>query len=181
MKTTEELVLPLVNSYIEYWAKQPPDAIALIQHEDGRSFTYKKFEMMVDFFALKLLDMGIRKVDTIATLLVLLPEHIFLMYACFKIGAIIAPLDVRLQDDEVVRDIGKIKAKAFFFLDTLRYGTSGLRRRGARTLPVCEAPGAVYTRPEAGRYYRRCRGYHRPHEQKAPGVVENQGHDFGRA
>lgn len=116
MKTTEELVLPLVNSYIEYWAKQTPDAIALIQHEDGRSFTYKKFEMMVDFFALKLLDMGIRKGDTIATLLVLLPEHIFLMYACFKIGAIIAPLDVRLQDDEVVRDIGKIKAKAFFFL-----------------------------------------------------------------
>jgi len=116
MKTTEELVLPLVNSYIEYWAKQTPDAIALIQHEDGRSFTYKKFEMMVDFFALKLLDMGIRKGDTIATLLVLLPEHVFLMYACFKIGAIIAPLDVRLQDDEVVRDIGKIKAKAFFFL-----------------------------------------------------------------
>ncbi len=112
----EELVLPLVNSYIDHWARRTPDAVALIQHEDGRSFTYKKFATMVDFFALKLLDMGIGKGDTVATLLVLLPEHVFLMYACFKIGAIIAPLDVRLQDDEVVRDIGKIKAKAFFFL-----------------------------------------------------------------
>ena len=112
----EELQLPLVNSYIEYWAKKTPDAIAMIQHEDNRSFSYKKFSSLVDFFALKLLDMGIKKGDTVATLLVLLPEHLMLMYACFKIGAIIAPLDVRLQDAEVVRDIDKIKAKAFFFL-----------------------------------------------------------------
>ncbi len=112
----EELNLPLVNSYVEYWAKKTPDAIAMIQHEDDRAFSYKKFASLIDFFALRLLDMGIKKGDTIATLLVLLPEHIMLMYACFKIGAIIAPLDVRLQDDEVVRDIDKIKAKAFFFL-----------------------------------------------------------------
>ena len=112
----EELQLPLVNSYIEYWAKKTPDAVAMIQHEDDRSFTYKKFASLVDFFALKLLDMGIKKGDTVATLLVLLPEHLMLMYACFKIGAIIAPLDVRLQDAEVVRDIDKIKPKAFFFL-----------------------------------------------------------------
>ena len=108
--------LPLVNSYIELWAKKTPKATAMIQHEDGRSFSYKKFTGLVDFFALKLLDMGIRKGDTVATLLVLVPEHMMLMYACFKIGAIIAPLDVRLKDDEVVRDVDKIKAKAFFFL-----------------------------------------------------------------
>ncbi len=111
-----ELVLPLVNSYIEHWAKKTPEAVAMIQHEDNRSFTYKKFASLIDFFALRLLDMGIKKGDTVATLLALLPEHMMLMYACFKIGAIIAPLDVRLQDAEVVRDIGKIKAKAFFFL-----------------------------------------------------------------
>ncbi len=112
----EELQLPLVNSYIEYWAEKTPDAVAMVQHEDDRSFTYKKFASLVDFFALKLLDMGIKKGDTVATLLVLLPEHLMLMYACFKVGAIIAPLDVRLQDAEVVRDIDKIKPKAFFFL-----------------------------------------------------------------
>ena len=108
--------LPLVNSYIEFWAKETPNATAMIQHEDGRSFSYKEFVNLVDFFALKLLDMGIGKGDTVATLLVLLPEHMMLMYACFKIGAIIAPLDVRLKDEEVVRDVDKIKAKAFFFL-----------------------------------------------------------------
>ena len=78
--------------------------------------TYKQFNTLVDLFALRLLDMGIGKGDRVATMLVLVPEHVILMYACFKIGAIIAPLDVRLKEAEVVRDLGKIKPKAFFFL-----------------------------------------------------------------
>ncbi len=108
--------LPLVNSYIDKWAKKRPDAVAIVQHEDGRKVTYKKFASLIDFFALRLLDMGIKKGDRVATQLVLLPEHMALMYACFKIGAIFAPLDVRLLENEVVRDINKIEAAAFFFL-----------------------------------------------------------------
>jgi len=108
--------LPLVNSYIDKWAKATPDALAIVQHEDGRKFTYKKFSSLIDFFALRLLDMGTKKGDRVATQLVLVPEHMALMYACFKIGAIFAPLDVRLIENEVVRDINKIDATAFFFL-----------------------------------------------------------------
>jgi fatty-acyl-CoA synthase len=108
--------LPLLNSYIEKWAKEQPEKPALIQHEDDKTITYKKFNELVDFFALRLLDMGIKKGDRVATMLVLVPEHVLLMYACFKIGAIIAPLDVRLKEWEVVRDLNKIQPKAFFFL-----------------------------------------------------------------
>jgi fatty-acyl-CoA synthase len=108
--------LPLLNSYIEKWAKEQPEKPALIQHEDDKTITYKKFNELVDFFALRLLDMGIKKGDRVATMLVLIPEHVLLMYACFKIGAIIAPLDVRLKEWEVVRDLNKIQPKAFFFL-----------------------------------------------------------------
>ena len=114
MNPNERLLL--VNDYIEKWAKEQPDTVAMIQHEDGRQFTYKKFSSLIDFFALRLLDLGIQKGDRIATQLVLVPEHMALMYACFKIGAIFAPLDVRLGEDEVVRDINKIEAIAFFFL-----------------------------------------------------------------
>lgn len=108
--------LPLLNSYVEKWAKEQPEKPALIQHEDDKTITYKKFNDLVDFFALRLLDMGIKKGDRVATMLVLVPEHVLLMYACFKIGAIIAPLDVRLKEWEVVRDLNKIQPKAFFFL-----------------------------------------------------------------
>jgi acyl-CoA synthetase (AMP-forming)/AMP-acid ligase II len=108
--------LPLLNNYVEYWAENIPEKEAMIQHEDGKTVTYAKFKTLIDFFALKLLDMGIDRGDRVATQLVLIPEHIIFMYACFKIGAIIAPLDLRLKEDEVVRDLGKIKPKAFFFL-----------------------------------------------------------------
>jgi fatty-acyl-CoA synthase len=116
MSTTQNLQLPLLNSYIEHWASETPERTAIIQHEDGRHVSYSEFAKLIDFFALRLLDMGIGYGDRVATMLVLVPEHIFLMYACSKIGAIIAPLDVRLQEKEVVRDVNKIKPKAFFFL-----------------------------------------------------------------
>jgi acyl-CoA synthetase (AMP-forming)/AMP-acid ligase II len=117
MTMSEQYVrLPLLNSYLEHWAESTPDKPAMLQHEDGRTVTYKQTLSLVDFFALRLLDMGIGPGDRVATMLVLVPEHMILMYACFKIGAIIAPLDARLQEEEVVRDLGKIEPKAFFFL-----------------------------------------------------------------
>ncbi len=113
---SQEWKLPLLNDYPEKWARVDPQKPALIQFDDGKTVTFKQFLTMVDFFALRLLDLGIKKGDRVATMLVLIPEHVILMYACFKIGAIIAPLDVRLKETEVVRDLGKIKPKAFFFL-----------------------------------------------------------------
>jgi len=115
MSSNPEWKLPLVNSYIEKWAADAPERAVMIQHEDGRTVTYSQFNAMIDLFALKLLEMGIRKGDRVATMLLLFPEHLALMYACFKVGAIIAPLDVRLKEAEVVRDLDKIKPKAFFF------------------------------------------------------------------
>lgn len=114
--TSQHVRLPRLNDYIRHWAEKTPDKPAMIQHEDGKTVSYRRFLALIDFFALRLLDMGIRKGDRVATMLVLIPEHMMLMYACFKIGAILSPLDLRLKDDEVVRDLNKIGPKAFFFL-----------------------------------------------------------------
>jgi acyl-CoA synthetase (AMP-forming)/AMP-acid ligase II len=113
---SEYVRLPRLNDYIRHWAEKDPEKPAMIQYEDGKTVTYKKFHSLIDFFALRLLDLGIKKGDRVATMLVLVPEHMMLMYACFKIGAILAPLDLRLKDEEVVRDLNKIGPKAFFFL-----------------------------------------------------------------
>lgn len=108
--------LPLINNYLDKWAKETPNNTALIQFEDDRLVSYKQLKTIADFFALRLLDMGIKKGDIIATQLALFPEHVALMYACMKIGAIISPLDLRLKKEEVKRDLDKIKPKIFFFL-----------------------------------------------------------------
>jgi len=105
-----------LNQVIDYFAKQTPDATAMHQHEDDKKFSYKQFADYIDLFALRLLDAGLEKGDVVATQLVLIPEHVILMYACFRIGVIIAPLDLRLKPDEVVRDVNKIQPKMFFFL-----------------------------------------------------------------
>jgi acyl-CoA synthetase (AMP-forming)/AMP-acid ligase II len=44
------------------------------------------------------------------------PEFYMLVYGCLKAGAIISPLDVKEQPHEVIRDLDKIKPKAFFCL-----------------------------------------------------------------
>ena len=60
--------------------------------------------------------MDFAKETFLATSLPLIPQHIFLEYACFKIGVIVAPLDLRLKGAEVVRSLGLIRAKGFVFL-----------------------------------------------------------------
>ena len=112
----QEWKLPLINNYLDKWAKQTPKHTAIIQHEDDRYVTYKGLKTLSDFFALRLIDMGIKKGDIVATQLALFPEHIALMYACLKIGAIFSPLDLRLKKEEVKRDLDKIKPKMFLFL-----------------------------------------------------------------
>ena len=108
--------LPRLPDYIAHWAAARPDHPAMIQHEDGKTVGYKRFNRLIDLFALRLRHMGIGMGDRVASMLVLVPEHLMLMYACFKIGAVFAPLDLRLKEEEVVRDLEKIEPKAFFFL-----------------------------------------------------------------
>lgn len=91
--------LPLLNNYVEYWAKQVPEKEAMIQHEDGKAVTYGKFKLLIDFFALKLLDMGIGRGDRVATQLVLIPEHIVRVFAKKENGT---PLAMRPEGDRWV-------------------------------------------------------------------------------
>ena len=42
-------------------------------------------------------------------MLPLLPEHVFFEYACFRLGIIFCPLDVRLKRDELIRCIKFLK------------------------------------------------------------------------
>jgi len=111
-----ELKLTLVNDYIRKWAAETPDKVAIVQHEDGKQITFKRLATITDFFALRLMSLGVKKGDIVATQLALFPEHVALMYACLRIGAIFAPLDLRLKKEEVKREFDTITPVAFFFL-----------------------------------------------------------------
>ncbi|MBY0587135.1 acyl--CoA ligase [bacterium] len=111
----------LLHGAVEKWARETPEKIAIIEFDTGREFTYKQFDALATGIALKLLELGFQKGDFLATSLPLLAEHVFLEYACFKIGVIHAPLDLRLKGPEVVRSLGLIQAKGFAFLGQTPY------------------------------------------------------------
>jgi acyl-CoA synthetase (AMP-forming)/AMP-acid ligase II len=107
---------PRMFDWVDRWAKEKPQNIAIIEYNTGEKVTYKDFATKSKAFAAKLLAMGIKKGDVVATSLPLLKEHVYLMYACFRIGAIIAPLDLRLKIPEVDRCFSQMKPKAYLSL-----------------------------------------------------------------
>jgi acyl-coenzyme A synthetase/AMP-(fatty) acid ligase len=106
--------LPLVADYIKKWADVTPDNIALMSADSGVSFTYREFEEMITLYALRLKELGIKKGDVIAAQWLSTPVVFILTYACATVGAIISPLDIRLQVSEIIRDMNKISPAAFF-------------------------------------------------------------------
>ncbi len=109
-------LLPNLGDYVTKYAKERPNDLALIEVNTEETVSWKDFETKSNAFAAKLLALGLRKGDVVATSLPMLKEHVFLEYACFKIGIIFAPLDLRLKAEEVKRSFDKIRPKAYFFL-----------------------------------------------------------------
>ncbi len=106
----------LLHGVIAKWAREKPDSLALINADTTAQVTWMRFEQTTTALALKLLEMGFEKGDYLATSLPLLTEHVFLEYACFKIGVVAVPLDLRLKGPEVIRSLGLVEAKGFAFL-----------------------------------------------------------------
>ena len=115
-KSRYENMLPNVSDYIEFYAKKRKNAIAITEFNTGEKVTWGKFNQSVSAFSAKLLSLGLKKGDIIATSLPMLKEHVYLIYACYRIGLIVAPLDLRLKTEEIVYCLEKIKPKAYFFL-----------------------------------------------------------------
>ncbi len=109
-------LLANMADYPAHWARVKKSSTAIIEYDTGEQVTWGDFDRAVSAFAAKLLSIGLGRGDIVATTLPLLKEHIYLMYACFRIGAIIAPLDLRLKAGEVRYCFERMRPKAYFFL-----------------------------------------------------------------
>jgi len=110
----------LVHNTLAFWSAVKPDAPVVINADRKQEVPWRLMEETSTALAWVLLRIGFKKGDFLATSLPLLTEHIFLEYACFKIGVIHAPLDLRLTPQEVFRCLGLMKAKGFAFLGQTR-------------------------------------------------------------
>jgi acyl-CoA synthetase (AMP-forming)/AMP-acid ligase II len=110
------LLLPNLADYVAYYARDKPAAVALIAAETREEITWKQFDTAVSAVAAKLLALGLRKGSVIATSLPLLKEHVYLLYACHRVGVLVAPLDLRLTAPEVLSCFARVQPQAYFFL-----------------------------------------------------------------
>ena len=103
----------LVHGVVTKWAKAKPDANAVIAADGSRTLTWREFDRQSTALAAELLHLGLAKGDYFVTQLPLTVDHVVLEYACFKIGAILAPIDLRLAPGEVVRALDILRPRAF--------------------------------------------------------------------
>lgn len=100
-------------SYVtEKYAKEFPDKEAII-FEDRR-ITYRQLDDRINALAKGLLDLGLKKGDVVAILLINSVEFLELTFAVNKIGAIWLPLNWRLSGDELTYIINHSDAKILF-------------------------------------------------------------------
>ena len=103
----------LLHGVVAKWAKAKPEAPAILSAEGDRAITWSDFDRITTVMAIELLRLGFAKGDFLVTLLPLTVDHVLLEYSCFKIGVIVAPLDLRLSPDEVMRALEILRPRGF--------------------------------------------------------------------
>ena len=103
----------LLHGVVAKWAKAKPDAPALLSADGNRAVTWSDFDRLTTALARELLRLGFAKGDFLVTLLPMSVDHVLLEYSCFKIGVIVAPLDLRLSSDEVIRALETLRPRGF--------------------------------------------------------------------
>ena len=105
----------LLHKVVSKWAKEKPDTPAIVSADTGQAMTWVELEGATSGLAHHLLELGYQKGDCLVTALPLTVQHILLEYACFRIGVIFAPLDLRLSPPEMIRSVSQVKPKGFAF------------------------------------------------------------------
>ena len=106
----------LIHAAVDWWAARQPGSAAIVNATRGTTLTWRDIERGSMAIAAELARLGFRHGDFLAASLPLLNEHILLELACFRLGVIHAPLDLRLQAGEVIRCLNLIKPRGYFFL-----------------------------------------------------------------
>lgn len=104
----------LLHGILRKWAAERPNDTALIAADGARTLSWAEFERATMALAAELLARGFRKGDFVLTSLPFTIEHVLIEFACFRVGAILTPLDLRLTPPEIIRAIETLRPRAWF-------------------------------------------------------------------
>lgn len=75
-----------LGEHFDHWAEMYADRPALAY--EGRDISYREMEEQVNRIAYRMADLGVRTYDRVILQLFNVPELVYVLYACWKIGAI---------------------------------------------------------------------------------------------
>jgi fatty-acyl-CoA synthase len=105
-----------------HWARWQPDEIAL-RFED-RSISWRDLDQRTDHLAAGFRDLGVRRGDRVAVLMLNRPEWIETALAVLKLGAVTVPLNVRFTPPEIAYVIANAGASVVVTEEALAAGTA---------------------------------------------------------
>ena len=103
----------MLHDVVAKWAKARPQTPAIVSAESDRVVTWSEFDRVTTGLAAELLRLGFIKGDFLVTMLPMSADHVLLEYCCFKIGVVVAPLDLRLSVAEVIRALEILRPRGF--------------------------------------------------------------------
>ena len=87
--------------WIAHHAEVRGDRTAAIDLATQRRFTYAQFDERIDRLATHLAGLGVKKGERVAVLAVNSTDILETQFACFRLGAIFTPLNIRLTVHEL--------------------------------------------------------------------------------
>ncbi|GIW60598.1 MAG: acid--CoA ligase [Patescibacteria group bacterium] len=106
----------LVSDWLVFHADRTPEKIALIDQHSGKQLTYAEFNERATRLATYLRDeWSITQGDRVAILAKNSVHYFEFEFACFKLGAIMLPLNWRLAEPELVYIVSDAEAKGIVY------------------------------------------------------------------
>lgn len=106
----------LASDWIAHHADRTPEKLAMVDQTTGRRFSYADFHQRIGFLAAYMRDeWGVRQGDVVAILGKNSSEYFEFQFACFRLGAIMLPLNWRLAEPELLFILNDAKPKGLIY------------------------------------------------------------------
>lgn len=113
-----------------------PDKEAFIDGSLKIRQSYSQFNLAANRIANFLTDIGTKKGDRVAVLMLNCPEYMELFFALAKIGAICVPLNIRLAPDELVYMLDDSGSSVLVYGNEFQKLVAGIRAKGVQVSAV---------------------------------------------
>jgi fatty-acyl-CoA synthase len=117
-----------VADWTAYWGRRTPTSPAIVEPHTGKTFTYAELDRRANRAAHTLAARhGVRRGDRVALLAQNRAEHFELLFACAKLGAMLAPLNWRLAPAELDVVLADADARVLYYDRELAPAVARLR------------------------------------------------------